>query len=50
LNCRANISLEPNVKLTQEHVDAMGNDFETVRMASRITFVCRKSHVGKILA
>lgn len=26
---KANISLEPNVKLTQAQVDAMGNDFET---------------------
>ncbi|UUZ71420.1 hypothetical protein LP415_20670 [Polaromonas sp. P1(28)-8] len=26
---KANITLEPNVKLTQGQVDAMGNDFET---------------------
>lgn len=26
---KANITLEPNVKLTQAQVDAMGNDFET---------------------
>ncbi|WP_372828036.1 hypothetical protein [Polaromonas sp.] len=25
---KANIALEPNVKLTQAQVDAMGNDFE----------------------
>lgn len=25
----ANIALEPNVKLTQPQVDALGNDFET---------------------
>ena len=26
---KANIALEPSVKLTQVQVDAMGNDFET---------------------
>ena len=30
LHGKANISLEPNVKLTQAQVDAMGNDFEAV--------------------
>jgi hypothetical protein len=47
LTCSANISLEPNVKLTQAQVEAMGNDFETVRMASRITFVCSKRMSAK---
>lgn len=30
LNGKANISIEPSVKLTQAQVDAMGNDFEAV--------------------